>query len=60
MIGRQRKNTFHCRLVHPNALPSLSRFIGIEEQANLVQAVIKAEELSYKETSEKNIDLNID
>jgi hypothetical protein len=44
MVRSQRKGTLSSRPVHADALPSLNRLIGIEDQVLLMQLVNNAEE----------------
>ena len=44
MVRSQRKDTLSCRPIHADALPSLYRLIGIEDQVLLMEEILNAEE----------------
>ena len=58
--GRDRKDTFLGRPVHPDALPSLNRMIGEVDQALLLQAVVNIEEEVQLEANAQLLNLEID
>ena len=58
--GRDRKDTFHGRPVHPDAVPSLNRMIGEVDQALLLQAVVIIEETVHLEANAQLLYLEID
>ena len=58
--GRDRKDTFLGRPVHPDALSSLNRMIGEADQALLLQAVVGFEEEVQLEANAQLFNLEID
>jgi hypothetical protein len=59
-LGRQRKDTFCSRPVHPDALSSLNRLICLEEQTRMLRVVLDAEEAAQAELLLQHNDLDFD
>ena len=59
MVGRSRKDTFHCRPVHSDAQSSLNRLITMEDQAILLQALVNIEEEVQHEAHVTNLNLDV-
>ena len=57
---RDRKDTFHGRPVHSDALPSLNKMIGEVDQALLLQAVVNIEEEVQLEANTQLLNLEIE